>query len=88
MPSIFDRLFGNKLYFIDSEVSVNDGTVVDLAAIRDKDEEYVHTASQNEFAKFVSGAAYICGHNIIRHDVNYVRTHLVPHYRGKKDGRT
>ena len=76
MPSIFDRLFGNKLYFIDSEVSVNDGTVVDLAAIRDKDEAYIHTALQNDFAKFVNGAAYICGHNIIRHDVNYVRNLL------------
>ncbi|MCR5168069.1 MAG: RecQ family ATP-dependent DNA helicase [Oscillospiraceae bacterium] len=76
MPSIFDIFSRNKLYFIDSEVSVNDGSVVDLAAIRDKDAEYVHTASQNEFAKFVSGATYICGHNIIRHDINYVRNLL------------
>ena len=57
MPSIFDRLFGNKLYFIDSEVSVNDGTVVDLAAVRDKDEGFIHTASQNEFATVVRALA-------------------------------
>lgn len=59
-----------KLVFIDLEVSVNDKTVLDYGAVKDKD-RILHTKSKADFSAFVSDADYVCGHNIIRHDLQY-----------------
>lgn len=63
------------LVFIDSEISFS-GEIFDLGAVK-SDGRKLHTSSHNEFSAFVSGSKYICGHNLIAHDMKYI-SHLIP----------
>ncbi len=59
------------LIFVDSEIS-NDGRVIrDLGAVKDDNSEF-HSANIRAFEEFVADADFICGHNIIHHDLNYI----------------
>nr|MCR5038031.1 RecQ family ATP-dependent DNA helicase [Bacteroidales bacterium] len=83
MPGISDYinafrtgLFSNKkqlsgLAFIDVEVGIDDKKVHDFGAVRDSGQE-LHTTSKNDFSSFISDAEYLCGHNIIHHDLTYL----------------
>lgn len=80
---IKDSLFGKKdakptIAFIDTEVGVQDKKVHDIAAIVVN--KQFHSSLQPEFAQFVADAEYICGHNIIHHDLEYL-----PKLEGKKN---
>lgn len=57
--------------FIDTEVSSDGRKVYDFGAFIDT-EEKLHTASKDEFAKFIRNAEYLCGHNILHHDLNFL----------------
>lgn len=59
------------IVFIDTEVDPKTGKISDYGAVnsfRDK----LHTNSESEFEKFISGSKFICGHNIIAHDLKYI----------------
>ena len=56
--------------FIDTEVN-RSGKVLDIGGIRDDGAEY-HGSSMSDFARFIQNVEYICGHNIIRHDLKYI----------------
>ncbi len=83
MPGISDYinalrtgLFSSKkqlygLVFIDIEVGIDDNKAHDFGAVRDSGSE-LHTASKNDFSKFISDAEYLCGHNVIHHDLTYL----------------
>lgn len=58
--------------FIDSEIGVDDKKVKDLGAIRQNGARF-HSASVSDFSAFISGADFICGHNIVYHDLKYIR---------------
>lgn len=61
----------SKIVFIDTEVDPKTEKVFDYGAInslRDK----IHTNSEAEFAEFISGNKFICGHNILAHDLKYI----------------
>jgi ATP-dependent DNA helicase RecQ len=60
-----------KLVFIDTEVSVEDGKIKDFGAIT-VDGESLHTSAKDAFLRFIDDAAYLCGHNIIHHDLKYI----------------
>ncbi len=60
-----------EIVFIDSEISVTTQDICDLGAVK-PDKTSFHSASQAEFSRFVSGAEYVCGHNIIGFDLKYV----------------
>ncbi|MGN0650269.1 MAG: RecQ family ATP-dependent DNA helicase [Oscillospiraceae bacterium] len=62
------------IVFIDSEIS-HSGEICDLGAVK-PDGSKLHTSSHNEFSAFVSGCKYICGHNLIAHDMKYI-SHLI-----------
>lgn len=67
-----------SIVFIDSEIGMTDGKVMDLGAIR-QDGACFHSASLQDFSAFLSGSDFICGHNIIHHDLNYIqRQHNIP----------
>ncbi|MDR0517967.1 MAG: RecQ family ATP-dependent DNA helicase, partial [Fibromonadaceae bacterium] len=57
--------------FIDSEVSPETGTVLDLGATLDSGATF-HKNSLPEFLKFIENADFICGHNILNHDLKYM----------------
>ena len=60
----------SKIVFIDSEIS-HGGKICDLGAVKPEGGR-LHTTLQNEFSAFASGCKYVCGHNLIAHDLKYV----------------
>lgn len=61
----------NTIAFFDIETSPESGTIVDIGCIR-SDEARFHKNSTTEFIQFIKGSEFICGHNIIQHDLNYL----------------
>lgn len=57
--------------FVDSEISIESGKIRDLGAITTENEQF-HSANQKEFSRFVSEVEYVCGHNLIHHDMKYI----------------
>ncbi|HAM62368.1 MAG: hypothetical protein A2Y20_10015 [Firmicutes bacterium GWF2_51_9] len=66
---------GKKISFIDSEVGVEDKKVNDLGAVR-YDRAMFHGTSIQKFCNFISGSEFLCGHNIIHHDMKFIRPHI------------
>ncbi|MBQ8958533.1 MAG: RecQ family ATP-dependent DNA helicase [Bacteroidales bacterium] len=84
MPSINDyistfrkSLFPNRkknsgVAFIDVEVGLQDKKAHDFGALKEPDVEF-HSSSKTEFSSFIADSEYLCGHNIIHHDLEYLR---------------
>lgn len=58
-----------EIVFIDSEIT-SEGNVADLGAT--KNNAQFHSTNKNEFSDFVKDADFVCGHNIIHHDLKYL----------------
>ncbi len=67
-----------KIAFIDLEVGGR-GKILDLGAI--KGEESFHSAKVADFVDFIGDCEYLCGHNIIEHDLTYLRPFLKKNYK-------
>ena len=59
--------------FIDTEIGVEDKKIHDIGAIR-SDGATFHASSLRDFTAFISDADFICGHNIIHHDLHYINS--------------
>ena len=57
------------IVFFDSEIAEDSGKILDIGAVRE--DSYVHSGKLRDFDEIFSGAKYVCGHNIIRFDLNY-----------------
>lgn len=55
----------------DLEVGMEDYKIHDIGAIR-HDEAIFHKASKRDFFGFIKNVDFLCGHNIINHDVKYL----------------
>lgn len=66
-----------NIVFLDIEVSTSSGKIADLGAI-DSLDRTIHTHSQGDFFSFVKDAEYIGGHNVLNHDLQYLK-HLNLH---------
>ena len=64
-----------SIVFIDSEIGIEDKKIHDLGAVR-SDGAIFHSASVKNFFAFISGAEYLCGHNIVHHDMKYIKPHI------------
>ena len=64
-----------SIVYIDSEIGIEDKKIKDLGAIK-SDRYSFHSSSVHEFYKFISDADFVCGHNIVHHDLKY----LMPHF--------
>jgi len=61
----------NKMIvFIDSEID-SDGKIADIGAVYEGGAEF-HSVSAAEFSDFIANAEFICGHNVIHHDMKYI----------------
>ena len=60
-----------RIIFIDTEVSETDSKAYDFGAVTENDDK-LHTGSAHEFHSFIEDSDYLCGHNIINHDANYI----------------
>ena len=60
-----------SIAFIDTEVSIEDHKIHDIGAVR-TDGASFHSPSLRDFSSFISGVDYICGHNIVHHDLKFL----------------
>ncbi|MDR1409272.1 MAG: DEAD/DEAH box helicase, partial [Oscillospiraceae bacterium] len=58
------------IVFFDTEINPESGNILDFGGVK-PDGSRIHTKSKTPFFSFVSGCDYICGHNIIAHDLKY-----------------
>lgn len=61
--------------FIDTEVDPNSDKIIDIGGVK-WDGSSFHSNSIGDFTKFVQGTQYICGHNILNHDLKYIQAAL------------
>jgi len=61
-----------EIIFFDTEVNPKLGRVKDFGAVSKKGHK-LHTGNHVEFIEFVQEASFLCGHNIIRHDLKYLK---------------
>ena len=57
--------------FIDTEIDPRTRKILDIGAVR-TDGVSFHGTNMADFISFLQGSDYICGHNIINHDLKYV----------------
>ena len=65
----------NLIVFIDTEIEPKSERVLDIGSIKDNGSLF-HSNSTTDFLQFLHGAQYICGHNIINHDLKYLQNEL------------
>ena len=64
----------SRYALVDIEVGLKDHKIHDIGAIR-YDGAHYHGVSKKDLFEFISGVDYICGHNIIHHDAQYLFGH-------------
>ena len=57
--------------FIDTEIEPVKGKVLDIGGIREDGGQF-HSGVISEFVDFLKGTSFVCGHNIVNHDMKYV----------------
>lgn len=65
----------NRVLFFDIETTEDGKHLRDIGAVSE-DGSSIHTANRNAFASFAADYDYLCGHNIISHDLKYVGAEL------------
>lgn len=61
----------HPIAFIDTEIDPRSRRILDIGGIKD-DGSMFHQASVAEFVRFVRGAAFVGGHNMLQHDVKFI----------------
>ena len=61
----------SRYAIIDVEVGLKDNKIHDIGALR-YDNAIFHNASKKEFYDFINNVDYLCGHNIVHHDIKYL----------------
>ena len=76
-PKVVGKGFDSKSYdasryaIVDVEVGWNDHKIHDIGGLLSNGAVY-HNASKRGLLDFISDVDYVCGHNIIHHDANYL----------------
>ena len=61
--------------FIDTEINPKNQKILDIGGLR-SDGSSFHKNSVSEFVQFLKGTQFICGHNILNHDIKYISNAL------------
>ena len=67
----------NLVAFIDIEVNSRNGAILDTALWFNNGKSY-HGSSILQFGDYLKEAAFLCGHNILKHDLVYLKKYLPP----------
>jgi ATP-dependent DNA helicase RecQ len=60
-----------SIAFIDTEIEPKSRKILDIGSIKDNGNSF-HSNSIADFIKFLNGTEFICGHNILNHDLLYI----------------
>lgn len=61
----------STIAFIDTEIDWKTKRVLDIGGIKG-DGTWFHSPSIPDFIKFLNGSRFLCGHNILNHDIKYI----------------
>ena len=61
----------NSIAFIDAEISASGTRVCDLGAFSEERGSF-HSNNPRAFLDFIAEADFVCGHNILRHDLAFL----------------
>lgn len=64
--------------FFDIEIAPKNKKILDIGAVK-SDGTIFHSTIADDFVTFLNTADFICGHNIIRHDLKYIQKFLSKH---------
>jgi len=64
-----------SITFFDTEIDPKNKKILDIGGVK-SDGNIFHSNSLKEFADFLNNTEFICGHNIIRHDLKYIQKDL------------
>jgi ATP-dependent DNA helicase RecQ len=62
----------DSIAFADTEIDPQSGRILDIGSIKDNNDIF-HCSSIAGFTRFLEGTRFLCGHNIIHHDIKYIR---------------
>jgi len=62
----------NTIAFIDTEIEPKSRKILDIGSVK-SDGSSFHSNSIVDFVTFLRGTEFICGHNIIKHDLLYIQ---------------
>lgn len=61
----------SSIAFIDTEIEPNSRRILDIGSVRDDGSSF-HKPSVTGLVQFLNGTQFICGHNILNHDLKYI----------------
>lgn len=61
-----------SIVFVDTEIEPKSRKILDIGSVKD-DGNTFHSNSIADFIKFLNGTEFICGHNILNHDLQYIQ---------------
>jgi ATP-dependent DNA helicase RecQ len=62
----------NSITFVDTEIDPNSRKVLDIGSVNNNGATF-HSNSFVDFINFLKGSEFICGHNILNHDLKYIQ---------------
>lgn len=62
----------NSIAFIDTEIEPKSRKILDIGSVK-SDGNSFHSNSIPDLTKFLNGTDFICGHNILNHDLQYIQ---------------
>jgi hypothetical protein len=62
----------DSIAFIDTEVSLKNQEILDIGGVKDNGSSF-HSRSTSDFISFIIGSRFLCGHNILNHDLKYLQ---------------
>src|SRR5690606_26705082 len=62
----------NSLAFVDTEIDYKSRAILDIGSIK-YDGSRFHSSSIPDFVTYLKGTQYVCGHNILNHDLFYIK---------------
>ncbi len=61
----------NSIAFVDTEIEPKSRKILDMGSVKGNGSSF-HRNSVVEFVEFVRGTEFLCGHNILNHDIKYI----------------
>ena len=61
-----------EICFFDTEIGIEDKKIHDIGAVKNNGMSF-HSSSIKEFMRFCESSDFFCGHNVIHHDLKYLK---------------
>ena len=61
-----------SITFFDTEIAPDSYKILDIGAVKSNSDIF-HSTNIQDFVRFITNCQYLCGHNIIRHDLKYLQ---------------